>query len=242
MSLSSVVTFFFLMFSAIISHAQDPVRIFIEAGQPIAEVLTPAKRYRYQEFKLGKVLFIDGTVAEAKLNYSYINGEIEFIDELSDTLAIADEQIPLIKKILIDTTSFFFNKGNDNCFLEEVVAYPEAGKLLKKQWFVVTDKQKIGAYSMASSTTSIQAYSGIVSHNRRSVVSNLVSNENLALEVRTDFFLANKFNEIMPASKKNLLKLYSSKRREINKYLDEHSVNFTQQSDLTLLLFSITKE
>src|SRR5664279_4278217 len=90
-------------------YPQDSATIFIAAGQEVSEVLTPEKIYHYPQFINGKIFFRDGSTSDAPLNYSYLQGEIEFISPKKDTLAIAKEQMLNIKKVVIDTNTFFYN-------------------------------------------------------------------------------------------------------------------------------------
>ena len=76
-----------------LAYAQDSGTIFIAADKNVSEVLTPEKIYHYPQFTNGKIFFRDGTTSQARLNYNYLNGEIEFITQEKDTLAIAKEQM-----------------------------------------------------------------------------------------------------------------------------------------------------
>ena len=49
------------------------------------------------------------------------------------------------------------------------------------------------------------------------------------------YFIETKKGEIVPLDKKNLLKVYSSKKGVINDYLEKNSVNFSKEEDLKRL-------
>src|SRR5258705_5788256 len=221
-------------FSALTCYAQDTSVIFIRAGSSILEKLPPAKRYKYHEFRTGKVVFKDSSIATSKLNYSFLSGEVEFIGPTNDTLAIADDKASLIKDILIDSNVFYYNKE----FFEEIANHPETGRLLKKQLFSEMDREKIGAYDMASPTSAVQTYSS-VGNKIHSIVEGLVAKENLFLKVTEEYFMENKNNETVRLTKKNLLKLYSPRKRAINDYLDKNPVNFNREDDLKRLFLAI---
>ena len=211
--------------------AQDSMRIFVEAGKNFSEVLTPDKIYRYPSFSNGKVFFRDGSFSESKLNYNFFNGEIEFIDTNGDTLAIADEQIPDIKEVYIDSNSFFYSNG----YLEQLTQENIFGKLLKRQNFVVMETGKIGGYDMPSSSNAIQTYSGFIANSRSSVVSKLKAKQNVTLVLITEYFIGDKYNRFLPANKKNMLKLFPSKKDKINAYLKLHPVDFRNGIELKKL-------
>ncbi len=179
-------------------------------------------------------MFKDSSIATSKLNYSFLSGEVEFIGPANDTLAIADDKASLIKDILIDGNVFYYNKE----FFEEIANHPETGRLLKKQLFSEMYREKVGAYDMASPTSSIQTYSS-VSNKKPSIIEGLIVKENLFLKVTEEYFVENKNNEMVPLTKKNLLKLYSSRKRAINDYLDKNPVNFNREDDLKRLFLAI---
>ncbi|MEI9946310.1 MAG: hypothetical protein WDN26_19075 [Chitinophagaceae bacterium] len=84
-------------FSAVNCCAQDTTVVLIPAGNSILQILTPAKQFKYPQFRPGKVMFKDGSIASAQLNYSFLTGEVEFIGPANDTLAISDDKATLIK-------------------------------------------------------------------------------------------------------------------------------------------------
>ena len=129
--------------------AQDST-IVIAADQYISEVATPDRIYHYPNFMKGEIFFRNNTTSHARLNYNYLNGEIEFITSNNDTLAIAKEQMLNIQRVVIDTSTFFYNNG----YLE-LVAQSAVGKLLKKQMFYVVKREKIGGYDQPTSTSQL---------------------------------------------------------------------------------------
>ena len=127
--------------------------IFIAADQYVSEVATPDKIYHYPNFTDVIIFFRNNTTSDARLNYNYLNGEIEFITPKNDTLAIAKEQMLNIERVAIDTNTFFYNNG----YLE-LVAENAVGKLLKKQMFDVVKREKLGGYGQPTSTSAIESY------------------------------------------------------------------------------------
>ena len=208
--------------------AQDSLTIFIGADRNVSEVLTPNKIYKYPDFLPGRILFRNGTVADGKFNYNYLNGEIEFIKK--DTLAISKNQMLNIKTVTVAGDTFFYNKG----YLQQVMLMP-LGKLLKKQTLVVTKREKIGGYNQPSSTSAIESY-GSFTDNFGNFTPSLKIKENITLALRSDYYFGDKYNVFLPANKKNLLKSYPGKANQINQYLKQHSVNFKKEADIKKLL------
>ena len=140
------------MFSILISistclYAQGKEEVLIPAGSNLMDVLTPAKIYYYPNFVNGQSFFKDGSTAKGRLNYNILNEEVEFINAQGDTMAIAKDQMLNIKYLQIDTTTFYYSNGYIQKLKENTT-----GKLLGKQLWVVTKRQKIGGYGEPTST------------------------------------------------------------------------------------------
>src|SRR5689334_8271957 len=116
-------------FIALNCQAQDSSVILIPAGTTIGEKLPLAKQFKYPDFRSGQVVFKDGSIAPAKLNYSYLTGEVEFIGPANDTLALSDDKTPLVTYISIDSSLYCFH----NDYFEVIAGNTETGRLLKKQ-------------------------------------------------------------------------------------------------------------
>lgn len=213
--------------------AQDSTVIFIQADRTVSEVLTPDKIYEHPQFVKGKIFFRDGSLTEALLNYNYLNGEVEFISNQKDTLAIAKQQMLNIKRVEINDHIYFYDRG----YLEQVQENA-IGKLLKKQMYDVIKREKIGAYNQPTSTSAIESY-GSFTDNYGSFSPNLKVKENITLALRSLYYFGDKYNVFLPATKKNLLKSFPSKKRQIETYLKQHPVNFKSAEDLKTLLSSL---
>ena len=229
MRLFLVIIVFCLSFGG---QAQDSLTIFIPAGKSISDVAKPEKLYRYPDFRNGKVFFRDGTITSAKLNYNYLNGEVEFISG-KDTLAIVKEQVLNLRDIEIDTAKFYYSGG----YLEQV-ANIDNRKILKKQEYKVSKREKIGGYEQPSSTTAIESYSSITdSHGMMNT--KLIVRENITLVRPPQYFIGDQYNTFLPANKKNFLRLYQKNKAQIERYFRSNDVDFKKLEDLKKLLASI---
>jgi hypothetical protein len=229
------IIFFVFTFMAQFACAQDST-IFIAADQYVSEVATPARIYHYPNFKIGKIFFRNNTITDARLNYNYLNGEVEFISPNNDTLAISKEQMLNIARVIIDTSTFFYNKG----YLE-LVAQNSVGRLLKKQQFDVLKREKIGGYGQPSSTSAIESYGSFKeSYGTRQF--NLKVRENITLVLKTNYFFGDQYHEVLPATKKNIYKVYPAKKEVIDSYLKENEVDFKKPEDLKRIFFFLAKD
>ncbi len=218
------------------ASAQDSTTIFIAADQYASEVLTTQKIYRYPQFINGEIFFRNGATSDAPLNYNYLYGEIEFISPKNDTLAIAKDQMLNIKKVVIGSNTFFYNRRYVELVMENTV-----GRLLKSQMFDVVKREKIGAYDQPSSTSAIDSYGSFVANFGEVPVLDLKVRENITLVLKTEYFFGDQYNLLLPANKKNIYKAYHSKQDRIDKYLGENSVDFKNPDDLKKLMDYLAK-
>ena len=224
--------FCFLLFCVNKAFAQDSTRFLIKADQYISEVLTPERIYKYPNFSKGKIFFRDNTITEAILNYNYLNGEIEFINPANDTLAIAKHQMLNIKHINLNKDTFYYDDG----YMQQVLRTP-AGRIAKRQMLVVVKKEKLGAFDQPTSTTNVESMTLFKLYSSTSIHS-LKIRENITMALVNEVFIGDNYS-FLPASKKNLLKLFSSKKSVINNYLDQHHVDFKNTEDLQKLFLFI---
>jgi hypothetical protein len=231
----NIITLCVCILLAQFAFAQDST-LFIAADQYVSEVATPEKIYHYPNFKAGKIFFRNNTVSDARLNYNYLNGEIEFISPDNDTLAISKKQMLDIERVVVDTSTFFYNDG----YLE-LVDQNDVGRLLKKQMYVVAKREKIGGYGQPSSTSAIDSYGSFQeSHGIRQY--NLKVRENITLVLRTNYFFGDRYHVILPSNKKNLYKIFRSKKKLIDSYLAANSVDFRKPADIKKLFVFLSKE
>lgn len=215
------------------SVSQDTARIFIPAGKNIYDVVKPGQLYRFPDFRKGKVSFRDGTTTSAKLNYNYLNGEVEFIAPNGDTMAIVKEQMLNLKEMVIDSIKFYY----DNGYLEQVTDYKD-GKIVKKQEYRVSKKEKIGGYEQPTSNSAIESYSSF-SDMYGTMNRKLIVRENITLVKSIQYFFGDQYNTFLPANKKNVLRLYQKDKAHIEKYLSSNNVDFKNLEDLKKLMASI---
>ncbi|MBK5269957.1 MAG: hypothetical protein JJE22_02975 [Bacteroidia bacterium] len=206
--------------------AQDTTTIFIPAGRDFSEVLVQSKIYKLPAFTNGSILYRDGTTSNGQLNYNFLNGEIEFVDPNDKILAIAENQMLNIRTVTIDTLTFFY----DHRYLE-LVKKTALGTLAKSQVYMVTKRDKIGGYNQAAPTSGIDSY-GSFTDNYGVLYEKLKVRENITLTLKSFYYFGDGFNVFLPASKKNLMNLYHSKRNELAAYLKANSVSFKNGNDL----------
>ena len=184
------------------------------------------KIYQHPQFILGKVFYRNDTQTEALLNYNNLSGDIEFIGPKKDTLVISKDLLPTIKKIMIDGHTYFYQEG----YFEQVEENA-FGKLLKKQIYMVTNRERMGAYNQYTSLSAITSYNTLFERTG-GMLRSLKVNEKIILALQLQYFFADKNDNFLPATKKNLVKSYPSKKAHIDGYLEQHNVDFKNIEDL----------
>lgn len=207
------------------SHAQDS-SILIKAGTSINESVSMTVLYEYPQFVNGKVFFKPGDSAVALLNYHRLLDEMQFIDLKGDTLSIANAGT--IKLIRINNDMFYYDK-----VYVKLIKNSNGIKLAAKQTLRVTGKNKIGGYDIANPASAIESYSTLIDQKG---IFNLVPREEVLLAKKTLYYLGDKYNQFLLATRKNLLQQFPKQSRALNAYLEENNVNFNGIEDLEKLI------
>lgn len=216
--------FFFLagVFNFFYCSSQVSKKYTVPAGSTIAETIPFNELYVYPAFTEGQVYFKNGMSYPVKLNYNFLESQMQFIDPNGDTLNIAD--VKKIKYIAVAADTFYFDK----VYLQQL-AGNNTGKILVSEKLKVGDKQKISGYEMPTSTAAIDSYNTYVTGNHSY---NLTTRENLLLAKESKYYLGDASNHLMDLNKKNIYKLFPLHENEVADYLKENSINFNKQEDV----------
>jgi len=220
-----------LLFSTIAkrSFTQDSSFV-VEAGQRIDEAIPAKHLYQYPEFRIGKVIFKDGRIIEARLNYNRFTDEMFFIRTNGDTLILSNEET--IKLINIEKDSFyFFDKGY-------VLLLQTNNKLRLgvKHGFRLGDKRKSVSYDMMSSISSVTNMRSIEQEGARL---RLTAKEQIVLFTAVQYYFGDLYDHYVLANQKNLSKLFPSCNGEIKNYANKNNVDFGKKQDLEKILVFI---
>ena len=221
-------------------QAQSPDVIRIKGGAGGEKAIPVGDRYWYSQFRPGRVMYVNGSSAGARLNYNVILGEMQFIDSRGDTLALADESTlrlisignpaPAADKSLREDLFVYDQK---NGYLQILTDY-NGIKLAEKRGLRMAKSEKQGGYGQSSGSSAITTYQ-FYSPGSTSV-SKLDGQGDLVLIKDKMYFIVDKNNRSYPASKASVLKLFSKHREQITTYLTTESVDFRQENDLKKLL------
>lgn len=215
------------------AFAQAPEKINIQPTNGKYNNSVRKIAYYYPEFKEGKVMLVNGVSTTAKLNYNLLSGEIEFIDNEKDTLAIANMQT--IKSIIIDTDSFYYD--NDRKDLLKLLANYNNTKLFVKEKYQLSNVKSKGA--MGTESNSLPPTSSS-EHDFKNQPTRLSRNENLTFSIKSAYYISD-HNRFLVANKSNALKLFSEHKAALTDYIKENDTDFKSEEDLKKLLQYMAK-
>ncbi|RYY38419.1 MAG: hypothetical protein EOO08_15010 [Chitinophagaceae bacterium] len=206
--------------AAFAASAQSARRVQYEInpGETIGSVLKFTDIFKYPAFKQGTVFFKNGAATNGLLNYSYLAGAVQFINEKGDTLSLTNEE--QVALVAIETDSFYYNKA----YLELVARLPEGGGVYKKEFLRVASVRKIGLYDQPVDGGSVDNV-GLLQNGTQDRFLPLRQKTTL---VRERFlYITDKYEHlVLVASRKNLEKLYPKRHAAISTYLASNKVDF----------------
>jgi hypothetical protein len=208
------------------SFTQETIKA-VQADQEINQVFTVKDLYRYPQFMPGRVLFRDGSLAEGLFNYNKLFEQVLFIDQNGDSLAVGNPET--IRVIVIDKDSFYYSKES---YYELVDTYKYI-QLARKQILQEIDQQKTGAYGQSytnNSTVSNKNYYTVDGKPRLNV------GESTLFSQKTEYYISYKHNDFVPATKRNIEKLFEGNSKQVRDYLKSNSIDISKEEDLKKLL------
>jgi hypothetical protein len=209
------------------TFSQDDKVIRINPLKSGTEELT-SQIYKYPEFLEGLVVFNDSSSAEAKLNYHQVFGQILFINQKGDTLALANPATTRLVKI--GTDSFYFH---DKSFLHKLTQL-KGNNLAVKQTIKFVGREKAGPYGTYSSTSAANSNSTVTVDDQ--ITQYIGLDQNTVYKFKNEFYFSDRFNNFFRASKKNFFNLYSRHEKALKEYIKQNPVDYNSKGDLIRLL------
>lgn len=211
---------------AVSASAQLHEKIVVKAGESIPLAISENGFYRLPKFTEGTYTLRNGQKASALFNYNIGNGEIEYIGDKRDTLAIGiPEDIRLIT-IGPDVQYVYQNKA-----YYEILADKKPAKLAKKVRIILENEKKggYGESAPASSQNNLRNFTTVGG------LYNLTYD--IAIIKTTSFYWLDGRDNLQAATKKNSMKLVSKdKQAQLETFIDENKINFNSEDDLRKLL------
>jgi hypothetical protein len=220
----SVLFVLFIITAWQIGYSQTTERIYVKAGYDAWENFMKAI-YLYPSFKEGMVELKNGQRFIHPMNYNKIAAAVEFINEKNDTLALADEAS--ISLINISGDVFVY------CPVCLRLLSSKKVKLYVYEKMKIGDKQKIGAMGIPNSASAIESVEKIDTYQRSYDID---LNETVILSTATSYLIQSPTSEIVPATKKNVLSLFSNNEDVIKEYIKSNKISFNNRGDLMKLV------
>lgn len=213
----------YLVISTIQAQSNDIIRV--KSGQRMQE----KEKYLYDQFKTGTVRYRNGNSPTARLNYNLMLREMQFLTPAGDTMSLADE--PTIQQIDLSGDSYIYDQKNT--VLKVLGTYGSA-TLALEQSLKVANVDKEGGYGMSSGASSIRTYNSYPTGNGSTA--KLEMKGDVVFSRQQIYFFINQNNLAFPTSRKSLLKMFPKQKPAVERYLDEHPVQFNAVEDLQRVL------
>lgn len=164
--------------------------------------------YLMPKFDQGYIYFRGQAPAQGQLNICAVDNTLRFIDKSGQELEASGADN--VVKVLIDTVAFLHHQG---VYYRLSPVAPDMGVAIHRYVKVYTDVKQAG-YGTTSQTSSIRSYSSIYADG---VIYDLEEGKTYPYEVTETLFLY-KGDTVFPLTKKNLRKLFPSKKAEVDAY------------------------
>lgn len=177
--------------------------------------------YKYPAFVDGVVEYNNGQLFKRPMNYNKILATVQFIEN-GDTLALANEQN--VKTVSIGTDVFVYRP---KCYQD--LSQGGKSKLLKSQTLRIADIRRVGAYGTQNSTSASESTNQMyISGNNL----NLDVGETLLLYRVTSYLIDASPNEMLPATRKNVMMMYPKHEDKIRDFMKTKNTNMNKEEDV----------
>ena len=214
------IIFLTLFFTNLFLLAQDQELIFVKGGTSLLDQFTVLERYLYPGFMTGRIIFNHNAYSERKLNYNYLNGEIEFLQG-SDTLSIANKKD--IKLIIVKEDTFYYDKE----YIQQIRSdYPKVGV---REFIELKEIRKKDSYGVSSSGSSRISYNTLPSDGNSY---RLRTSNDMVFKRTRVYYLSTSWSGFLLFTRKNVMLLYPGDKKRIKSYLKSNRIKFESEDDL----------
>ena len=200
--------------------AQNSDIVIVKAGTKVLDYFPVGERYLYPEFKEGQIIFKNGSINKARLNYNFVLGEIVF-NQGKDTLEINRKKE--LRECIVDQDTFLYDNGYMKLIHSGNV------RVGFKHYVKFKDVLKKGAMGTTARGASIDSYNSIASSGN---LYDLVPDEDIELQKMNEYFISYSFGSFVQFRKKNVHDLFPQHTDEIKSYLKSNKVDFDSVKDL----------
>ena len=195
--------------------------IIVPAGTKIIESFPPSERYFYPQFMEGKLVLNNGLSSTGLINYNMLLDDMEVIQDDNDTLTILKKRE--LQYVIVENDTFIYMQG----YAKHI--YGQKLKIYCKDRIYLKEILKKGAMGTVNRSAAIGSFSDFEDFG---VPYQLVAPEDMVFKREVSYHIATSRGTLESFKKKNILKLFSSQKSEIKKYLKANKINFEKQEDV----------
>ncbi|HLK28023.1 MAG TPA: hypothetical protein VKT28_05540 [Puia sp.] len=222
MRIKSFLSLLSICIISIHSNAQVFEKKIIPAGQSVSTF----SYYLLPAFTEGVVRMKDGKNITAKMNFTLVTCDMQFIGPKGDTLSLSEPET--VDSIYLQGSVFFyiFKKGyfqipNDSLSPVRLAVFRKTSY----------EPVKIGAMGVPSHSTAIDNFATI--SDDRANTKELILNVDIYVSNQSSYyFLEKKYADIVAASKSSLLRIFKNNQDQIEEYIKANKINFSKEADL----------
>ena len=179
--------------------------------------------YRFPSFAEGTIVFRNGIIHSARLNYNIASDEMHFISQTGDTLSLANPAT--VYFISLQGSRFYYDKG----FLQAIDTI--AGITLAfKQELIITAKTK-GAFGIPTENPSATTYRFFTVGGQKYDLDNEAS-----VNSREHYLFGDAYGHFSKAGKEYILLHFKQYNDKLNAFMKTHHTNFGKEQDIIQLL------
>jgi hypothetical protein len=194
----------------------------------IREVLPEKGIYRFPAFNEGTIIFRNGIIAAARLNYNVSLDEMHFITEKGDTLSVADPAT--VNFINLNGSRFYYDKG----YLQTIDTTTANGIILAfKQTLIAQQQRKYGAYGITEPHEGIRALSFYTGNGQ---IYKLGGDEKITVTAREYYFFGDAYGHFSKAGKEYILLHFEKHQAALKEFMKTNHTNFNVLKDLLKLM------
>jgi len=194
----------------------------------IREVLPEKGIYRFPVFNEGSVIFRNGIISAARLNYNVSLDEMHFITGNGDTLSVADPVT--INFISLNGSRFYYDKG----FLQTIDTAVNNGIILAfKQSLIAQQQRKYGAYGITEPHEGIRSLNFYTGNGQ---IYKLGGDEKITVTAREYYFFGDTYGHFAKAGKEYILLHFKKNQPALKEFIQTNHTNFNVLKDLLKLM------
>ncbi|MBD2754835.1 hypothetical protein [Spirosoma validum] len=186
--------------------------------------------FQFNSFQEGQVIFRNGSSRKALINYSFLHGKLQFIDEHRDTLLLTNKY--LVSRVVINNHEFVPGMNDNDDDLEIVGVYAKL-KVAKLTKLVPSVNPSVASTQQFKVDPSAPTPSSLFVSNKANEFQWQNTTSPTDRQLKTTYYFIDTNDIVHPASLKSIHKLYQKQLGDVRTYSKTHRVDYTDVTQLT---------